>query len=1005
MRVLDKINTEQQNIIIGEIGALLHDIGKYNPDFIGKNSIENYPQIFSHSKINSFLKADLLKLIKSKKFEIKINKKITNIYNLITEHHNRNTDDEIVKILQTCDRKDSAYDKGIVREKQSIEDTNIYSPFGYSKEKIDLNCLQKRFEDLEERLIPLFKNYILGKTEINCFRKSLLKDLKLTFSHSLGETRIPANDVTLWDHSYSTASLFKSVLSAFVCGVNPDPKNLKWRIFGVSWNGIGFINTGRKVADIQERNDIIEDIKRELKKKFEDDYPIGNAIYEDTNGVYFTFPDLSSDKSKELAKECAEQVLKIISDESDNELWPIFTLSKTSRSLTILASELKYASEKRKIPKMSSALFVEGKPEKFFGNPEIATSVKGQDVCPVCRIRPKNVKEEKCNVCEKRRKGRRDKWLNNRQDTIWTDEVADKNNRIALISLSFNLDKWLDGTMIGTIYSQSFKDWLDKENENLLKIQYELKEKIIKQIESLEKAIEGMKKAKDSSKVKARIDKKIKEKVNLEQNIKQLTFNLNPDKNTVYRILNIFLKIKDNDKEAAAKILNTFFVENIGLREGTLEEHLSNIKERIQPNNLDKENLAAYLFTQNPSPARLYRMWQETEEFFDLIIREIKDKIYSNKWKRIKFSVNYTELQSKIKQGKIEEKTPYIVQIDNLDPKILLVFHNKDGEFYTIESVEKFKFNSKTGEEAVKEALEDEGFNYLTLENETNRNLLQNKVGINKNSIKIEEYYPLIEINKSPFSLRLIVPTLDFIKIIELIAKLHNERFIKVIGKLALNIKLLVAKRKFPFYIFLDAEKRMLENKEFSKSDKMDPWWDIDEKRVEKYYCYYPIKKIKNGEKYTLDDLLKLSKEKILSLYPGYIDFDFLLGTIDRYNIYYKDGNRGDKDCKLFTRRPYYLYQISGMLKLWDVLSQNISSSQINIIEEMLSSKLRKWREIKKKTKEKVFREFAKSILYNAFGNKWNKLRDETRFFIVQSATNGVLLDTIVLFKHIVKRK
>jgi len=240
-------------------------------------------------------------------------------------------------------------------------------------------------------------------------------------------------------------------------------------------------------------------------------------------------------------------------------------------------------------------------------------------------------------------------------------------------------------------------------------------------------------------------------------------------------------------------------------------------------------------------------------------------------------------------------------------------------------------------------------------------------------------------------------------KIIELVIKLYNDRFEKVLGKLPLNIKLLMAKRKFPLYILLDAEKRMFEEGEFRMQAPMNPWWNVDGFRNEQYYSFYPTKPIKE-EKYTLDDLSSIYKGKIFHLYPGYFDFELLLGTTDRYSIYYKDRKRGCEDYKLFTGRPYYFYQISEMLELWDILSENISSSQINFIEEMLTSKLRKWRSVEDVNKKAVLGEFAGATLKDVFGNKWNGLKEETKIFLVNSAINGFLLDTIILFRQIIKK-
>ncbi len=1003
MRTIDVIKNSKETILIGEIGALFHDIGKFHPDFVKSKSVENIKGPHHARDIDKFINGELISHFKNLKINIGGEEKT--IYDLIRYHHD--ADGLILKCLEKCDKKDSADDKGIVRKKQYLDDTYIVSPFGYKKEKIDLVCLQKRFEDLEDTLIGLFKSYVSGTMSLSCFRESLMNTLKTTFTHALGETRIPSNDVTLWDHSYSTASLFKTLLTAKVCEAKIDLKKPQWRIFGVCWNGIEFINRGKKIAEIKAREGIIENIKTKLKKEFEDETPIGNVIYEDMNGIYFTFPELG-DKSKDLAKECAKETLEIIYKESDNELWPFFTLSKASSTLTIIAEELKFASEKRKIPKISPTLFVEGKPEeKTFENPELATPSEGQDVCPICRIRPKNKKAERCDVCEERR-GRLRKWLSNRQDTIWISEVADKNNRVALISLSFNLDKWLDGTMIGTIYSQSFEEWLNKEKENLFKIQDKLIEKIKEQIEPVERAIEEMKKAKDSDRVKDKIIEKTEEKEELEQKIKWFTFILNPDKKTAYRVLDVFFDLKDHEKEYekikidgkefAARILDTFFEENIGLNKDTLETHLSNIKERLGDKSLNKEKLATYLFTQNPSPARLYRIWRETEEFFDFVVRKIRDEIYNNKWRRVRFTVSNDDLKQKLK-----DNMTYILEINNLKPENILVFHNKDGEFYTIESLEKFEFNKKKGEEAVKEALK-QGFKSITLEDEPDKLLDKNNVVKPvENSIKTEEYYPVIEINRSPLSLRLIVPASDSMKIIELITKLYNEKFEKVLGKLPLNVKLLVAKRKFPLYILLDAEKRMLECDEFKTQEPMNPWWNADGQRYAWYYSFYPTKAVEKDEKYTLDDLSSVSKGKIFSLYPGYFEFDLLLGTTDRYNIYYKGKKRGGEDYKLFSGRPYYFYQVSEMLELWDILSENLSSSQINFIEEMLTSKLREWRDIKDGNKKAVLREFAEATLKDAFGGKWNNLKEETKYFLVNSTINGLLLDTIIFFRNVIK--
>jgi hypothetical protein len=182
----------------------------------------------------------------------------------------------------------------------------------------------------------------------------------------------------------------------------------------------------------------------------------------------------------------------------------------------------------------------------------------------------------------------------------------------------------------------------------------------------------------------------------------------------------------------------------------------------------------------------------------------------------------------------------------------------------------------------------------------------------------------------------------------------------------------------------------------------MDPWWNIVGLKDDKYYGFYPIKKPDN-QKYYLDHLVPLSKGKLYSLYPGYFDFDLLLGTSDRSHINYKQLKRADKDYQLYSNRPYYFFQILEIIDLGVILVNNLSSSQINYIEEMLVGKLREWRNVNDNSKKDVFKKFTEATVKDAFGETWIELRNEIQDFIMNSAFNGLLLDTISLFNHIIK--
>ncbi|GAB6274274.1 MAG: CRISPR-associated protein Csx11 [Peptococcaceae bacterium] len=1020
---LEQIKKARPQILTGEIGALLHDIGKCHPDFVKKQSLEGGKD-FEHSAIDGFLKLELTSLLKDDKFSFNnIDSENSHIYSLITEHHNRGTSNCLIKLLQGCDRFDSADDKGIVRKKQSIDKTIISSPFGCTKEKINPACLEVLLNELEERLIGILKDYLAGRISLEQLRKLITDNLRVTFLHALGETRIPANDVTLWDHSYSTASLYKAVLCGIVLGKKPELQDLKWRIFGISWDGLGFMEKGKKVADILKRKQIIEEIKEELKTQFEVVYPLGNAVYEDINGVFFTFPALEKEKAKELAEECVEKFgWDIVLEISNRELWPFFTLSYARRSLTILGQELKIATEKRNIPRMSPILFIEGKEELLDIDwlkllPEGDENREGYDVCPACQIRCKEHWKEICETCDERRRGRLDKWLQGaREETIWIDEVADENNRVALLTLSFGLDKWLDGTLVGTIYSQTFDDWLyGKKEKKFNEILDTFKNEITKEIEKISKAIEGMNKATDKSRVEAKIKEKNKEKWELEKQLEKLEVPLGPTKETALCFVNKFLELKDTDKgkEKAAKILDTFFEDfNVSREEKKDGQdnplYFKNVWDNLKLKLPDEkpETVLSALFTQNPSPARLSRIWQETEDFWAETLQRLAEP--EAKWQRIQFAVDIAKL-------KAAEKTPYILKFKNLEPDTLLVLHIDNGKFFTIESLGKFKTDGAQGAAAVEKALKEKGFYHFALEEAPGNNLL----GLDKDEVvkaekaDTEKYYPFIEVIRTPLLFQVIIPALEAVKILNMIDDLFSKRFEKVTGKLPLNAGLLVANRKFPLYLLLDAGRRVLRDRGFKEQVFLDPWWDISRGRNDKFYGFYPLKKLEQSEKpeeekdnnYTLDELAPLSKGRSYALYTGYFDFDLLRGNEDRYKLAYEGKRRTHKDYKLFSARPCYLYQFKQMVDLWEIITNNPSPSQINFIEQAITLKIGEWRNVEDPSKKEVLQAYMEAVLREAFGEKWSKLSEETRCFILNSVKNNLLLDTIVLFRHVIKEK
>ncbi len=102
-----------------------------------------------------------------------------------------------------------------------------------------------------------------------------------------------------------------------------------------------------------------------------------------------------------------------------------------------------------------------------------------QEICSVCHLRPqgweasahplhreyqakgkkcplalrcqlcKTLERKVCSICEQRREDRSQRWADEeRNTTIWLDEVADTNGRLALVVGKFGLEPWLDGGVL-----------------------------------------------------------------------------------------------------------------------------------------------------------------------------------------------------------------------------------------------------------------------------------------------------------------------------------------------------------------------------------------------------------------------------------------------------------------------------------------------------------------------------------------------------------------------------
>ena len=395
---------------------------------------------------------------------------------------NSNGYELITKIFfRGCENINSGIDKSQLSDKAQPKTQLkgklwLSNAFGAFKKKVELPALDDARICFYNKLhnFLFYKNY-LTNPDWQEIRRFIFEEVKNWYSRLLSDSRFPINDVTLWDQAYMTATMFKAVLSQLYMDSSKlnsyinAPSSIKWRILGIQYDKLALAEKGYKPQQIQWYREVSKDLDEEVKRLLEYEYPIGNEIYRDETGIYFLVgEDLGDDlkgnsnlaKLKSELQEIEEKIIEIFKEKSFDEFYPAIFLTKASRRLMNLTYLLEKAKEnflKANLSKKERDIIIE--------KPESGGAI---GVCQVCRQRlvfESDRRDENQNICdicyEKKTKGRVDEWLKDAyKETIWIDELKDKNNRIALVTMKFEMEEWLSGIFLNTFVINN-TNWTD----------------------------------------------------------------------------------------------------------------------------------------------------------------------------------------------------------------------------------------------------------------------------------------------------------------------------------------------------------------------------------------------------------------------------------------------------------------------------------------------------------------------------------------------------------------
>jgi len=782
-----------------------------------------------------------------------------------------------------------------------------------------------------------------------------------------------------------TVTMFKAVLaqlfmdSSNVQNYIDKPYSIKWRILGIQYDKLGLAENGYRPQQIQWYRDTAREIDDEVKKLLEYDCPIGNEVYRDETGIYFLVGedlgnDLSGSNIAELysdLNDIKEEILDIFKEKSLDEFYPAIFLTKASRGLMNLGYLLEKAKE--------NFLKADWSKKEIDICIEKSESGRAKGICQVCRQRlvfesdrrdeDKNI----CNVCyENKARGRIDKWLRNRSgETIWMDELKDKNGRVALVTMKFELQDWLNGDMLNSLFvrKENFNDYIIiiKDLLNLIKDQlsrYELKsleinetaENEIKNFlflydqggiyEPFSEIYETLKKNKNIDNVPEKHKNLVKRLLG-EDWIEDFSFfDKSSGKITTNKKKNKIKNIQDYLNDDGAKdhlykifainyliwqIYNTLLERSIGdMWEEFICKELHDwncninkpLKQKIdfdrrkiiwtQLTDRDIEFLSfiilQFLLRKNPSPARLRRIWETTKEFFE----DIKGNICA-----------YAGISGERKRRYYWEN----VDIDDgeyydgqaifwaYNKKVYLISYLANNDAYVIDNVEDLKDKN-----------EDEGFDNIRRYSDDS----EVTISLKWKKAKVEYYQPYMSIiDPTPISWQFIIPAEYLPNLIDNVMKKYNEDFKFVYGRLPLHIGVIIQDYKKPLYVgikalrrirrdFKDTKKLMVKTKASEIKEKIKCQKTEESlNNTQSYYSLYWGKHNKGYEffiksddnfKQWIFDIENIDKNDDVCIIPNTFDFEFLDTNVRRNDICY-DGqeNNVTNKNKKGVKRKVYI--------------------------------------------------------------------------------------------------
>lgn len=795
-QMLQTLRDHRPLLLACEAIGWLHMTGKAHPDFLRRHGGAGvrYDDLCWHQNQNPpFPWSDKLAWVMKRSWTIPSGEWPKSLSEFLEKH--RASDGGLLGLLQGAHGMASGIEKNIPSKttaylRQDVAHMWLASPFGHPVRNLlndpppllqpggwqELLCrIQKLLDELAELGNP---DPTHTPNDLDCWwrwREGAIGAngwLREAFLSTLAETRLPNNDVTLWDQSYVAAALFKSAVAGAVLAGNSFTwdKQLKqqtrWRVLTVGFGTRHYEARAVKIGDWVGAQRNIERFFEQVRKLIEVDLAVGSLVYRDDETLAFTFPGQRADGKGSLHDQQAKTLYEAIQQEVDRlaqgyefETPPLCSLSTSTRSFVPMVKELRQARRELAVPL-----------HRFWPSPNAgaATSSEARHVCPVCLVRmnepPPNAntdnmrKSHPCKVCSKRRRGRLDAWRAGEEGTIWISEVADANDRVALLTLSFDLEPWLDGRHVDSLRAQSIAEWR------------RFNPKLRNQHNPVDPA-------RPFDAVRSYILSKLKCSESKDECFDR--------KDPILSSLQQGYSHEKNWRGLFSKIV----------------EDRGDAPEWAELTNECRAHwLAHQLFCKLPSPGRVYRFWRTAEGFFDELLDQFRKiaSAHPNRWR-----VRRLFLESEDgANAEWEDGETYLGRFR--DAPFELVYLKDRRAFVTIANLGRCLRSEEPGDSIKNESQECP----LALKGD-NGEVLKLRVKAVTTPERLGVYSPLIVLDRSASRFRVLVPLDRATACIETAIAKWREEFARVWDRMPLRIGVVAFPRLTPFQAVIEAARNL----------------------------------------------------------------------------------------------------------------------------------------------------------------------------------------------------